>query len=101
MFRCMRIRDGTLFALKFTEPKSSNERQAIENEIGIMQLSQYNSIVRCHEAFDFQNRLWIFMELMDGGAFTPMLEELQGNYSEEFCKYSLWATLKGLIDLHS
>ena len=86
----MRIRDGQLFALKFTEPKNSAERQAIENEIGIMQMSQCDSIVQCYEAFDFQNRLWIFMELMDGGAFTPMLEELQGQYSEEFCKYSLY-----------
>ena len=41
------------------------------------------------------------MELMDGGAFTPMLEELQGQYSEEFCKYSLYGTLKGLLDLHT
>ena len=86
----MRIRDGELFALKFTEPKNSAEKQAIENEIGIMQMSQCDSIVKCHEAFDFQNRLWIFMELMDGGAFTPMLEELSGNYTEEFCKYSLY-----------
>ena len=40
------------------------------------------------------------MELMDGGAFTPMLEDLQGQYSEGFCKFSLYQTLKGLIDLH-
>lgn len=78
VFRCMRIRDGELFALKFTEPKNTTERTAIENEIGIMQISSCESIVQCYEAFDFQNRLWIFMELMDGGAFTPMLEELQG-----------------------
>ena len=26
VFRCMRIRDGQLFALKFTEPKSQSER---------------------------------------------------------------------------
>ena len=70
----MRILDGELFALKFTEPKNSDERQAIENEIGIMQMTESNSLLRCHEAFDFQNRLWIFLELMDGGAFTPMLE---------------------------
>lgn len=38
VFRCQRIRDGQLFALKFVEPKG-NERQAIENEIGIMQMS--------------------------------------------------------------
>merc|ERR1712012_886497 len=37
---------------------------------------------------------------MDGGAFTPILEEKQGNYSEEFCKYSLYQTCKGL-DLHN
>ena len=41
------------------------------------------------------------MELMDGGAFTPMLEDLQGEYSEGFCKFSLYMTLKGLIDLHT
>lgn len=96
----MRISDGQLFALKFTEPKNAQERQAIENEIGIMQMSQCDSIVKCYEAFDFQNRLWIFMELMDGGAFTQMLEDQQGQYSEEFCKYSLYMTLVGLIDLH-
>ena len=45
VFRCMRIRDGQLFALKFTEPKSASERQAIENEIGIMQMSSCDSIV--------------------------------------------------------
>jgi serine/threonine protein kinase len=52
VFRCMRIRDGQLFALKFTEPKG-NERAAIENEIGIMQMSHCDSIVHCYEAFDF------------------------------------------------
>ena len=36
VFRCQRISDGKLFALKFTEPKNANERNAIINEIGIM-----------------------------------------------------------------
>ena len=66
-----------------------------------MQLGNCQSIVQCYEAFDFQNRLWIFLELMDGGAFTSMLEELAGNYSEGFCKYTLYKTVQGLIDLHS
>ena len=38
VFRCERISDGKLFALKFTEPKNEQERQAIESEIGIMQI---------------------------------------------------------------
>ena len=62
-----------MFALKFIEPKTNTERVAIMNEIGIMQMSQTESIVQCYEAFEFQNRLWIFMELMDGGAFTPIV----------------------------
>ena len=45
VFRCERIRDGKLFALKFTEPKNQQERMAIENEIGIMQMSSCDSIV--------------------------------------------------------
>ena len=53
VFRCERIADGQLFAFKFTEPKNEQERQAIENEIGIMQLSQNDSIVKCFEAFDY------------------------------------------------
>jgi len=93
VFRCERLSDHKLYALKFIEPKSNAERTSIMNEIGIMQLSNTTSVVQCIEAFDFQGRLWIFLELMDGGAFTNMLEELQGNYSEGFCKYTLYKTV--------
>ena len=39
------------------------------------------------------------MEIMDS-ALTPMLEELEGQYSEESCKYSLYKVLKALTHLH-
>ena len=55
--------------------------------------------MQVNEAFDFRNRLWIFEEIMDRN-ITPMLEELKGAYSEGFCKYSLYMTLKGLVSLH-
>lgn len=45
--------DGEMFALKFMEPSTQDERNAIKNEIGIMQMSQSDSIIRCHEAFDY------------------------------------------------
>lgn len=57
-------------------------------------------VLRCFECFDFKNRLWIFLEMMDGGALTPMLEELGGNYSEAFCKYICHQVLMGLKYLH-
>lgn len=44
-------------------------------------------IVQCFECFDYRNRLWIFLEIMEGGAITPMLEDMEGKVSEEFCKW--------------
>jgi serine/threonine protein kinase len=57
-------------------------------------------VLRCFECYEFKKRLWIFLELMDGGALTPMLEELGGNYRESFCQYVCWKVLKGLKYLH-
>ena len=36
VFRVEKLKDGKLYALKFIEPKSANERNSILNEIGIM-----------------------------------------------------------------
>ena len=75
-------------ALKFVEPKNQQERDSIINEVGIMLLCQENdAILRCFECFDFKGRLWIFLEMMDGGALTPMLEEMGGKHTEDFCKF--------------
>ena len=57
-------------------------------------------MVRCYEAFFHKQRYWIFMDFMDGGAFTDMVEDLNGNVSEEFCKYSLKMAFTGLLELH-
>lgn len=59
-----------------------------------------DAILKCFECFDFKNRLWIFLEMMDGGALTPMLEEKNGNYPEEYCKFICLRVLQGLKYLH-
>ena len=53
VFKVQRISDGEIFALKFMEPSTQDDRDSIKNEIGIMQMSQSDSIIRCHEAFDY------------------------------------------------
>ncbi|CDW79030.1 serine threonine protein kinase [Stylonychia lemnae] len=94
--------DGSHCALKFIEPKNQKERQIIKNELGIMQMCQGNdNIIRCFEAFDYRQRLWIFLEFMDGGCLTPIVEERKGNISEGVCSYILYQTLMGLNYLHS
>jgi len=77
VFKVKRKADGVLCALKFVEPKNPIERESIMNEVGIMLMCKQNdAIIRCFECFDFKARLWIFLEMMDGGALTPMLEEM-------------------------
>ena len=101
MFKVKRKSDGVICALKFVEPKTEAERESIYNEVGIMLLCKENdAILRCFECFDFKDRLWIFLEMMDGGALTPMLEEKNGNYPETFCKYVCLKVLQGLKYLH-
>ena len=45
VFRVEKLSNKKLYALKFIEPKSKNERNSIMNEIGIMQLSSNKSVV--------------------------------------------------------
>jgi len=71
VFKVKRKEDDAFCALKFVEPKTTAERDSILNEVGIMLLCKQNdAIVKCFECFDFKNRLWIFLEMMDGGALT-------------------------------
>ena len=100
VFTCERRTDGKKFALKFIKPKTRAQITDVVNEIGLMQLCPYASVVKCEQAFLFASQFWIVLELMDGGAFTSMLEEMQGSYSEKFCRYTLYKVVQGLLDLH-
>ena len=59
-----------------------------------------DSILKCIDAYDFRERLWVFLELMDVGALTNMLEERRGNLDEKICAYILRKTLEGISYLH-
>ena len=64
-----------------------------------MKLGYGENILKCSQAFFYKDRFWIILELMDS-SFTPMLTEMNCNYSEEFCKHTLYQTVRGLIELH-
>ena len=93
MYTCERLKDGKKFALKLAKPMNTAQKTDIVNEIGIMQLGSYDSIVKCEQAFFYKDRFWIVLELMDGGALNSMLEEMLGNHTENFCKYTILKTV--------
>lgn len=102
VFHVRRLSDSKSFALKFIEPKDVSDYNNIKNEVAIMMMCKENeSILKCIDAYDFKERLWIFLEYMDVGALTGMLEERRGNIDERICAYILRRTLEGLYFLHS
>ena len=100
VFKVKRKTDGFVCALKFVEPKNEKERAIIINEIGIMQMCQDDiGILKVIEAFDYKERIWIFVELMDD-ATTMFVQSMHSTYSEDIPKYVLLKTLQGLDYLH-
>lgn len=56
-----------------------------------MQMCKENdNVIQCFEAFDYRQRLWIFLEFMDAGCLTPIVEERKGNITEGVCAYILY-----------
>lgn len=60
---------------------------------------QNQGILKVIEAYDFKNRLWIFVELMDD-ALTSYIQAFCKDYSENVVKYVLKKSLEGLDFLH-
>ena len=51
--------------------------------------SAEDSILACTDAYDWKGKIWIFVELMDGGALTDMVVEYAGKLPENICVYIL------------
>ena len=45
-----------------------------------------------YDTFDFKDRIWIFLELMDY-SMTPIIERFKSEYNEGVIKYVLMKTL--------
>ena len=48
------------------------------------------NLIRCEEVYEYQNRIWVFIELMEGGALTDLILARQGNFSEDFVRWTLY-----------
>ena len=55
----------------------------------MMLCKEQYGIIRCIDAYDYFEKLWVFLELMDVGAITECLEEKKGDIDEKVCKYIL------------
>ena len=87
--------------LKFVDPRTERDLKIIQNESGILHLSAHENVVRVLECFSYKHRVWLFLEHMDAGCVTQLIEERQQELTEGAIAYILCETLKGLQHLHS
>jgi serine/threonine protein kinase len=94
VFKVRRLEDDAEFALKFIQPKDLADFSNIKNEVAFMSMCEgENSILKCIDAYDYRERLWVFLEMMDLGCITDLVEEKRGNIDEKVCSYILLKTL--------
>lgn len=65
-------------------------------ESSLIKALNSDHIIAVEDVFDFNGRVSVILELMEGGDFHELIETGLGVYSEEFCKYSLYQVAKGL-----
>ena len=56
--------------------------------------------MKLEDCFFWEDRYWIVLEYMSGGSIFDTITEARGNYSEEFCKYTMWKVATAIADLH-
>ena len=79
------------------EPKV---KEKFINEIVAMQKVTSNYLVRLIDVFDYQKHTFIVYEKTDDQNMLKIIERQRGNYSENFCKYTLHSVALAIRDLH-
>ena len=66
VFKCERIADKKLFALKMIT-RHDKDAQHMLYECSLSKLIDSPFVIACEEVFEFKEKLWIFLELMEDG----------------------------------
>ncbi|XP_059140861.1 serine/threonine-protein kinase 10-like [Physella acuta] len=87
-------------ALKQVEIKNEEDLEDFSVEINILAECAHKNIVGLHEAFFFENKLWMFIEYCGGGALDSIMVDLEKPLSEPMIRYVAHEMCVALAFLH-
>ena len=91
------------YALKFVNRSMDNPKQqeSMRNEIAMMAICNHDNIIKYFETYYYNDRFWIFLEYMDAGSLTEMLEaEVYKEFDEKIVRFLIYESLKAIDYLH-
>ncbi|CAL1525982.1 unnamed protein product [Lymnaea stagnalis] len=87
-------------ALKQVEIKNEEDLEDFSVEINILAECAHKNIVGLHEAFFFENKLWMFIEYCGGGAVDSIMVDLEKPLTEQMIRYVAHEMCVALAFLH-
>lgn len=91
------------YALKYVNRpmETLKQQESMRNEIAMMALCNHENIIRYFDSFYFNDRFWIFLEYMDAGCLTEMLDaELHTKFDERLVRFIMHEALKAINYMH-
>jgi len=100
VYKCVNIKNKDVFAMKHIDITSSKQKIYIGNEITLMKVMEHKNIVKLYETYMYKGRIFMFMEYMDGGCLTPVVEDYKLDIPEPVIAFILREVLEGIHQLH-
>jgi protein-serine/threonine kinase len=73
----------------------------MRNEIAMMAICNHENIIKYWDSYYFNDRFWIFLEYMDAGCLTEMLDAgLYWKFDENLIRFIMHESLKAIDYLH-
>lgn len=66
----------------------------------MLQLIDSEHVIKAEEIYEWNDKLYLFLEFMDGKELTEIISNFHTMYNESFKKYTLWSAAMGLAAMH-
>ena len=101
MYKVMRKDDSKIFVLKLGEENASDsDKEKVRGESALLAAINSEYLVNCEEIYEFQSRLFVFLDYMEGGSLSKFINDYYKHYSEDTLKYMVFMSAMGIKSLH-
>ena len=92
--------DRKAFALKYFVDLDKKNLNMVMQEARLIAYLNSDEMVQCHELFYFNKKVFVILEFMDQGSMEGIVTQYHENFTQNFCRYTLYKVAMGLSKMH-